>query len=192
MVLRAIRYELSLYVSLVRWIARRKSIPAGSTPYTYHRMVTPVMWLWIFASAAEVPAVHFLIPWEGVRLALLAVSVWGLVWMVGLLASLNVYPHLLDEDGLRIRRGAQVDLRVPWAAIGEVKVDERDLPSTIKGLQPRDTERGTDLQVATSGRTNVSVSLTHPVSVPTPKGPLEITAIAFWADDPREVARIAR
>ena len=83
---------------------------------------------------------HFLIPWEAVRIALLAVSVWGLVWMIGLLASLNVHP--------------------PAGGI--------------------------------SGRTNVHVALAGPVTVATPKGPLEITAISFWADDHRDLVATLR
>jgi hypothetical protein len=84
-----------LYVALARWVARRPDVPAGAVPHGYDRTVTPVMWLWIFASAAELPLVHVLIPWEAVRITALVLGAWSLVWMVGLLASLKVYPHLL-------------------------------------------------------------------------------------------------
>ena len=78
----AVVFEIRLYRSLFRWTTRRPHIPGPDLePFGYARDVTPVMWLWIFASAAELPLVHVLVPWEGVRLALLVVGVWGLAWM---------------------------------------------------------------------------------------------------------------
>ena len=60
-----------LYRSLFRWVTRRPDLGGpGDEHFTYAKAVTPVMWLWIFASAAEVPLVHLLVPWEGVRFVL--------------------------------------------------------------------------------------------------------------------------
>ena len=92
----AVRFEVALYVALTRWLLRRADVPAGATPWGYARLVGPVLWLWIFGSATEVVVVHVITPWAGVRLALLVVGIWGLVWMLGLLASYRVYPHLVD------------------------------------------------------------------------------------------------
>lgn len=75
----AARLEAGIWHSLFRWVARRPAVPVSAEVFTYHRMPTPVIWLWIFASAAEIPAVHFLIPWEGVRIALLVVGIWGVL-----------------------------------------------------------------------------------------------------------------
>ena len=61
----AVVFEVRLYVSLVRWITRRADLGGpGDTAFPYARMITPVMWLWIFASAAEIPLVHVLVPWR--------------------------------------------------------------------------------------------------------------------------------
>jgi hypothetical protein len=190
---RAVLFELRLYVSLLRWVARRPDHggPADE-PFGYAQAVTPVMWLWIFASAVEVPLVHVLIPWDGVRVAALALSIWGLLWMVGFLASLNVYPHLLGPELLRVRNGKGTDIAVPWESVAAVKVDRRDLESTIRTLQPRETPEGTDLQVAVSGHTNVTVRMRAPMTVRTSKGDLHVVAVSFLADDPRAVVSRAR
>lgn len=189
----AVVFELRLYRSLFRWVLRRPDLGGPEhTAFTYARTVTPVMWLWIFASAAEVPLVHLLIPWDGLRIALLVVGVWGLVWMVGLLASLYVYPHLLGSANLRVRHGASHSVTVPWEAVAAVSHQHRDLESSVWTLQPRDTDHGTDLQVAVSGQVNVHARLSRPTSVSTAKGDMEITELSFFADDPRAVVAHAR
>lgn len=186
LITKAVVFELRLYRSLLRWIARRPHVPEGTMPVGYSRQVTPVMWLWIFGSAAELPLVHVLVPWEAVRIALLAVGVWGLVWMVGLLASLKVYPHLVSDDALRVRHGASVDIAVPWERIASVVAQRRDLPSSARTLQAQQTEHGTDLAVAVSGQVNVQLVLRTPITVPTGKGDLEVIRLGFLADEPQD------
>jgi hypothetical protein len=193
LVLHALRYELGLYRSLGRWLVRRPDHgEPGDVPVGYARTSTPVIWLWIFGSACEIPLVHVLVPWHGVRIALLAVGVWGLVWMVGLLASLWVHPHLLTPTGLRVRNGAGHDVRVPWTAVTGVTTRRRDLPSSMWALQPADTPEGTVLQVAVSGQVNVHLALRGPTEVVTAKGPMTVTAVSFFADDAREAAGLVR
>ena len=62
-----------------------------------------VIWLFIFVSAVEVVAVELLLPWESLRLPFLVIGIWGLVWMLGLLASITVHWHLVSDVGLRVR-----------------------------------------------------------------------------------------
>jgi hypothetical protein len=190
---RAVLFELRLYRSLFRWVTRRPAIPGGDVqPFGYTKAVTPVMWLWIFASAAEMVVVHLLVPWPAVRIILLIVSAWGLIWMIGFLASLKVHPHLLGDATLRVRHGASVDITIPWDAIASVVGQRRDLPSSMRTVQLRETDTGTDLQVGVSGEVNVRVKLKHPLTVPTPKGAERITELSFLTDDPSALVTQAR
>ena len=189
---RAVRYELRLYLSLARWITRRPSIPRGQTPVRYAQAATPVIALWIFASGAEIPLFHVLVPWHGVRLTGLALGVWGLLWMLGMLASLRVHPHLFDSSTLRVRNGPSIDVAVPWAAIDSLSTRRADLPSSARSLQPVDTDRGTHLRIGVSGQVNVHAQLTEPLDVHTPRGPMTIVELSFLVDDPREFVREAR
>jgi hypothetical protein len=189
----AVVFELRLYRSLFRWLVRRPDLGGpDDQPFTYAKTVTPVMWLWIFASAAELPLVHLLVPWEGVRIALLVVGVWGLVWMVGLLASLYVYPHLLGATTLVVRNGASHRILVPWDRVASVSRRQQDLESTLWTLQPRQVDDGVDLQVGVSGQVNVHVQLREPTTVSTAKGDTELVALSFFADDPRALVTRAR
>jgi hypothetical protein len=189
----AVMFELRLYRSLFRWVTRRPRVSGPSDEvFTYARTATPVMWLWIFGSAVEMVVVHLLIPWTTVRIILLIVSAWGLIWMVGFLASITVYPHLLSTSGLRVRHGTSVDISIPWDSIDRVTVQRRDVPSSIRTLQPRETETGTDLQVGVSGEVNVHAVLSQPQTVPTPKGDLRIAELSFWVDEPNALVARAR
>jgi hypothetical protein len=184
----ALVFELNIYKSLLRWLLRRPSIPAGFEPVGYAQLATPMLALWIFGSALELPLVHVLVPWHAVRIALLVVGVWGLLWMLGVLAGLRSYPHLLGADTLRIRSGAMHDIAVPWEAVARVTTQDRSLPSSVWVLQQEQTEQGTHLDVAVSGRVNVHLALREELSVRTRKGDLVVTGVSFWADEPREVA----
>jgi hypothetical protein len=186
-------FELRLYRSLFRWVTRRPDLGGPEdTPFTYAKAVTPVMWLWIFASAAELPLAHVLVPWEGVRFVLLLTGVWGLVWMVGLLASLYVYPHLVGPATLRVRYGASHSIALPWASVASISHRQQDLDSTVWTLQPRESEDGVDLQVGVSGQVNLHARLHGPTVVTTAKGPMEIVELSFFADDPRALVAHAR
>jgi hypothetical protein len=189
----ALVFELNIYQSLLRWLLRRPSIPAGFEPVGYAQLATPMMGLWIFGSALELPLVHVLVPWHGLRISLLVIGVWGLVWMLGALAGLRSYPHLFGDDTLRIRNGATHDIAIPWEAITEVTAQDRSLPSSMWVLQPQETDQGTHLNVAVSGRVNVHVTLRNQLRLRTKKGDMRVTGISLWVDEPREVApRIRR
>lgn len=187
----ALIFELNIYKSLVRWVLRRPSIPAGHEPWGYAQLATPMMALWIFGSALELPLVHVLVPWHGVRVTLLVVGVWGLLWMLGALAGLRCYPHLLGSDTLRIRNGAMHDIAIPWDAVAQVTTRDRSLPSSMWALQPQETEHGTHLNVAVSGRVNVHLVLRQQRAIRTRKGHMLVTGVSLWVDEPRAaVARI--
>lgn len=189
----ALVFELNIYKSLLRWLLRRPSVPAGFEPVGYAQLATPMMGLWIFGSALELPLVHVLVPWHGVRVALLVIGVWGLLWMLGALAGLRSYPHLLGPDTLRIRNGATHDIAIPWEAIAQVTTQDRSLPSSMWVLQPQETEQGTHLNVAVSGRVNVHVALRNQLRLRTNKGDVLASGLSLWVDQPGTVAtRIRR
>lgn len=192
LVWRFLRLEVQLYVALGRWIARRPAVPDASVPWGYSRMVTPVMGLWIFGSACELPLAHILVPWHGVRLALLVLGVWGLVWMIALLASLKVYPHLVDAAGLTVRYGKLARIDVPWSAVAGLRVEDRDVDGFVRTLRTRGTDAGTELDVPVGDRVNVLLQLAEPLAVPTPRGVVHAAVIGIWIDEPRDFVASAR
>ena len=88
LVRRFVILEIGIWRSLFLWVTRRVS---GQGPavevFSYAKELAPLMGAFIFVSAIELPVVHVLLPWETVRLVLLVLSVWGLLWMIGFRAA---------------------------------------------------------------------------------------------------------
>ncbi len=187
-----VRLEIGIWRSLFLLAARR--VPGrgpGVQTFPYAREVSPLLGAFIFVSALELVVVHLVLPWATIRTVLLVLSIWGLVWMIGFLASMRVFPHLLDERGLRLRYGTSVDVRVPWEAIASVTASRRSLTSG-RSVQLLDTDDGQAVAVAVLKRTRVDVVLHGPTTLELPDGPAEVTAVRFDADDPKAVVAAVR
>ncbi len=104
------------------WLARR--VPGrgpGVLEFGYGKEQGPLIGAFIFVSSIELVAVHLLLPWETIRLIADILSLWGLLWMVGLLAGVLIHPHLVGPDGIRVRDRWATDLVVPWSAVAGVR-----------------------------------------------------------------------
>ena len=145
----------------------------------------------IFVSVLELVVVHLLLPWETVRLIADVLSIWGLVWMVGFLASMKVYPHLLDDVGLPIRYGTTADIAIPWEAVATVTSSRGSVP-TRHNVQVERSDEGVVVDVAVLKQTRVDVVLSRPTTVKLPDGTEEITELRFYVDDPRALVARAR
>lgn len=176
--------ELGIWRRLLFLVIRR--VPGrgpGVQAFPYAREATPLMSAFIFVSVIELPVVGVLLPWPTVRLILLLLSLWTALWMVGLLATIRVHPHLLDDDGLRLRQGASTDIRIPWEAI-ETVTARRGRMQTRERLPVEQNDDGPILNVPAMKQTRVEVVLHHPLSVKLPGGVEEITRVRLYADNP--------
>ena len=184
--------EIGIWRSLFLLVTRR--VPGrgpGVEAFSYVRAVAPIMGAFIFVSALELVVVHLLLPWEVIRLILLVLSVWGLLWMVGYLASMKVFPHLVGPEELRVRSGTGADIVVPWEAVAAV----RQRRGCVRSLRRVQVERGDDGAVASVPvlkLTRVEVVLREPTTVSLPDGPAEVTAVRLYADDHRGLVARAR
>jgi hypothetical protein len=186
----ALLYELCLYRSLVRWLARRPDVARGATPIGYSRLVAPMLWLWIFGSTVEVIVVEVVLrhldqPWaDAIRVPLLVLGIWGVVWMLGMLASYRVRPHLLTDAELRVRSGARTWLVLPLEAVEATRLVEHEVPGVIRSLHVD----GALALVGAGSRTNLEMMLTGPTAVSTSKGEVTVSRVGIWVDEPREIA----
>ena len=148
-------------------------------------------WAFIFVSLVELPVVHLLLPWDTVRFVADVLSVWGLLWMVGFLAGMRVFPHLLDDQGLRVRHGTTLDLRIPWEAVATVRARRGSVP-TQRTVQVEHTPDGVVVDVAVLKQTKVDVVVVRPTTVRLPAGMEEVTEVRLYVDDPRAFVVAAR
>jgi hypothetical protein len=186
----ALRLELTLYRALCRWVVRRPDVPAGTEPIGYSRLVAPMLWLWIFGSAVEVVVLDVVLSrwWTPLRIPLLVLGAWGLVWMLGMLAAYRVRPHLLGNDALEVRDGIHARVGVPLERIASVRTVDHELPGLLKSVHVE----GDLLLIGVGSRTNLELALTGPTTLETPHGPATVTRVGLWVDEPREMAQLLR
>jgi hypothetical protein len=190
----ALKLEITLYRALGRWIVRRPDVPAGTEPIGYSRLVAPMLWLWIFGSAVEVVVLDVLLSrwWTPLRVPLLVLGVWGLVWMLGMMAAYRVRPHLLGEHTLQVRDGIHARVDVPLERIAAVRSVEHELPGLLRSVHVEGEEPGALLLVGVGSRTNLELVLTEPTTLQTPRGPATVSRVGMWVDEPRDVAAVLR
>jgi hypothetical protein len=186
----ALLLEVALYRALLRWVTRRPDVPRGAEAIGYAQLVGPMLWLWIFGSATEVVVVEVVLrqveqPWAAaLRMPLLVLGVWGVLWMLGMLASYRVRPHLLTDTELLLRSGARTWVVVPVEALESARTVEHELPGLVRSLHVEDSL----VLVGVSSRTNLELVLVEPMTLSTSKGQVLATRVGLWADEPREVA----
>jgi hypothetical protein len=190
MIRRAVRYELGMWRSLFRWVARRPPAEEG-VAFGNAAKAVPLLWMFIGLSAAEVPILHLILPWPIVQAVSLVVGAYGVVWMVGLLAALKVHPHLVSAAGLRIRSGLSYDFTVPWDAVTAIRPHFRSTPPG--GSVQVEDEGGRPVLLLGGIQTAVDLLLREPREVPVRKAAdRRVVEIRFNADDPEALVREAR
>jgi len=197
MVRTVVAMEMAMWRSMYVWLRRKPLTTApGDQVFSYLGVVKPILGIFIGLSAVEIPIfdliIRHVVPWEPARWIALGLGVWGLLWMIGLFASLKINPHLVGAAGLRVRMGTNVDLTVPWADVDTVRKAYRSLPSSKSVQLEQDGER-TVLNLATGSQTAVDVRLRRPIDFGLPKGkPEPAHELRLYADDPDGFVRACR
>ncbi len=131
-----------LFYAVASW-RRKPFVPVGARAFSYHKAsaFAAVLYTLVFASVVEACAVHFLLRAIAPRLALavLAVSVFGAVWLLGFARSVQLRPVLVTRDYLRVRTGVQWSLDIPRDQIakieyGRVKAPAKGTPGYLRAV----------------------------------------------------------
>lgn len=188
MTTRAVRVELRIYESLWRCIVHRPAVPADERGFGYFRPVRMILIVFIVLSAIEIPILDLIVHrWLPIRIAFLALGIWGLTWMLGLLCAYLTRPHLVGGSGIRVRDGLEIDLPLSWDVISSVRVIEhRSLEKS-----PRCFDDGEDrvcaLRISDATNVEIRFEAATPLDLPglPPRGGVhECTVLRFWADEP--------
>lgn len=143
-------------LALFRWNVPQ-DIPAETQGFAYHRYLTPLLVAFLVLQLIELTVVHLLVSlWsEKVALILLALSVWGVIWLVALLKSFRIYPILVTKTALRVRAGSLIDETIPFEAIAK-----RTESFTAERLKSKRT-----LNATVFSWPNVFLELSRPIQV---------------------------
>jgi hypothetical protein len=155
--------EPRLWVCLLRWISRRTGTLAREFVYHKRSQMGLILVMLAFTTPAELLVVELLAPWAWLRISLLVLGLYALLWMFGLYASLAALPHRLEEDGLRLRYGALAEGFVPFSEIAAVERARRRAPGPGDGLQTDPEDGG--MYLATGGKTDLTLILHSPRTI---------------------------
>ncbi|WP_435207878.1 PH domain-containing protein [Micromonospora sp. bgisy143] len=194
---RAAVSEAAMWRSLYRW-ARRRPLPLGpgDEPFGYLGVVKPILGIFIALSAVEIPIFDLIVtnvvPWRPARWIVLGLGIWGLLWMVGLWASMTIHPHVVADTGLRVRNSSGIDIWIPWADVAALRKRHRSLPSSRTVQVEPEGDRQV-LHISVGSQTSVDVVLRRPTTFDLPRGrsgPMD--ELRLYADDPDGLLRSAR
>ena len=190
---RAAAMEGAMWRSMYLWARRTPpALAPGDEAFSYLGVVKPILGVFIGLSVVEIPILDLIIkhvvPWQPARVIMLVISVWGLLWMLGLLISLKIHPHVAGAAGIRVRMGPGIDFTVPWPDIDAVTKHYRSMPSS-KSVQIENQV----LHIVVGSQTSVDVKLRRPITVRLPKGESDpIEELRLYADDPDAFVRKTR
>lgn len=184
-IMRAIGHEVAALRALA-WVVRRRppTVPIGATPVPSKNGTAVLPAAFVVASGIEIMVLHLVLPYPALAAALTALSVYGVVLLLGLVAVRWQHPHYLTETDLVIRTGRHVVATVPLEDIASVRVHH-------DGTTTTPTVEGTTARMATLAGCNVAVTLSAPVSIrlsASTRSPAHrVTELRFAADDTNTV-----
>jgi hypothetical protein len=182
---RATLMELRGYQSICRFVFRRPKVPAGAEGFSYHQPILAIMIVFIAVSAVEVVVVDRIVSrWTYIRIPLLIISIWGLVWMLGLLFGMLVRPHAIGPDGIRVRYGSEVDIPIAWHDVDSVAYRKQAAQHKQPKLTIDDNGVAT-LHMRIQNETNIEVRIRRPVPLKLPQGTETVSTVKLYADDPK-------
>ncbi|MBQ94335.1 MAG: hypothetical protein CL510_00630 [Actinobacteria bacterium] len=141
-------------MALFSWRAR-PHVPEGARGFAYHRVINPMIGVFLVLQVIEIVVVDLLVSHWSERAAwvLLALGIWGFLFLVALMKAFRLYPVLLREDGVQVRAGTVIELFVPFDAIAEIE-------PTISHAE---TQQKAVLNAAILSHPNVVLRLSRPL-----------------------------
>ena len=188
---RLVALELRLWICLGRWLLRRYRPDERDYSYRKRSIVSALVILVILTAPVEILILELLIPWAWLRWVLLALTIYGIVWIIGLYASLVVLPHRVTDDGLWIRYGLLNEAFIPFADIAGIEHAPRKVAEGRDGLRVVEGERAAYLPVG--GRTDLTIIVRRPVPFRTAFGqspPADTVHVAV--DEPQRLCDAVR
>ncbi|MBX7493944.1 hypothetical protein K3163_12085 [Qipengyuania sp. 1NDW9] len=165
-----------LRLALLRW-GEAPDVPPGAQGFAYHRVINPMIATFLVLQLIEIVVVDLLVShWsETAALVLLALGIWGALFIVALMKAFRLYPILLEAGHVRVRSGWLIDMRVPLDAI------ERIEPS----ISDPETKRPDVLNAAILSHPNIILKLKRPLEHSGFMGRTRlIERVAFRLDQP--------
>ncbi|MFD5213581.1 hypothetical protein [Microbacterium sp. NPDC058345] len=176
--------EVAGWRSIGRALTGRPRVPRGASAFSYDKPIRTILIVFLVLSTIEIPLIDLLvhpIPW--LRWPLLALGVWGVLTMLGMLLGYLTRPHAVGPDGIRVRHGGEVDIDLPWQVIASVERRRHSLsgapPLSLTGEGDAQT-----LNQVIQDHSDIEITLEQPTLLRLPQGDVTVSAVRISADDP--------
>lgn len=176
--------EAAGWRSIGRALAGRPRVPRGASRFSYDRPVRTILIVFLVLSAIEIPLIDLLvhpIPW--LRWPLLALGVWGVLTMLGMLLGYLTRPHAVGPEGIRVRHGGEVDIDLPWQVVASVERRRHSLSGAPQLSLTGEGEEQTLNQVI-QDHSDIQITLEEPTLLRLPHGDVTVGAVRISVDDP--------
>lgn len=179
-VARYVRQDLMLVRAIAMLLTRRRDVRDVEEPIPYSGPLVIILSVVAVTDGIAAFVLHLLLP-PSVRLVALVLGIIGLVWLLGFIASLICYPHVVSAERLRLRFSVFHDIVVPATVVTSVHTASKE------PLSQKSAERFEDeLVMAVSGQANVTVRM-DPTSFrslnPKVSGSEGLARITFFANE---------
>jgi hypothetical protein len=163
---------------------RRDGGSSDTATFGYAKGTMSIPVAFVAASVIEAVAIHFLVPWQWLRVMLLVATVLSLIAIGGWLAGRVVHPHLVSARTVVFRCGTGVRVEVDRSRISRVSMVRRFGETANAIVDDCLVLPGPD-------GTAVDVGFDRPVSVTLPKRlskatPTTIGGLRLHVDQPGE------
>ncbi|MFS0865955.1 hypothetical protein AB3M83_01300 [Microbacterium sp. 179-B 1A2 NHS] len=184
LVRRGIAAEAAGWRSIGRYLARRPRVPTGSEGFSYDGPIRTVLVVFVVLSAVEVPVIDLLTrPWPAVRYPLLALGLWGVATMLGMLLGYRTRPHAVGPAGIRVRSGGEVDIDLPWELVASVSRRRRSLTGAPT-LSLTGADEDQVLNHLMQDFTDIDIALEGLTGLRLPQGDVVVREVRISVDDP--------
>lgn len=181
---RATAMEAAGWRSIGRALTGRPRVPRGASGFTYDRPVRTILIIFLVLSVVEIPVIDLLvhgIPW--LRWPLLALGVWGVLTMLGMLLSHLTRPHAVGPDGIRVRHGGEVDIDLPWEVVASVQRRRHALSEAPQLSLTGDGDQQALNQVI-QDHSEIEITLERPTLLRLPQGDVTVSTVRISVDEP--------
>lgn len=188
-VARYVRQDLMLVRAIWMLLAWRRDVRDGEHPIAYSGPLVVLLSCIAVLDGLAAFVLHLLLP-DGIRTVALVLGILGLVWLLGFVASLVCYPHVVGEDRIRLRFSAFHDVIVPLSALDSAHAVDGTPESTSSAARVDD-----QLVMAVAGQANLAVTTQPDAALttlhPRLRGNMP-SRVRFYADDRREALDLIR
>lgn len=180
---RGLAAEAAGWRSIFRGVLRRPAVAAGSSAHRYDAPIRTILIIFIVLSAIEVPVVDLIThPWPWVRFPLMALGVWGVATMLGMLFGYTTRPHAVGPEGIIARNGGEISVTLPWADIASVTRHRRSLVGAPSASLTGSLDDPA-LNLVVQDGTDVDIELEQPTRITLPQGEVVVTSVRLSVDD---------